>query len=620
MTRSYRSRRRHRWRVAILIGTGLLIVLGILAAFGLRDALAARNHLVAAKNTLSETAAQTTSLGTAAGRATAARRISVAMHEIVVAGTIVNGSYPLRVARFVPFVDAQRSGLVRLIADAKTALMSTRTLLTDVDRLAANGRVTEARVPLGVLAGLEAEMRTAGTALAGLNRSRAGLAGPLGRARGDFNTLATATAHRLLGDADTLKVALSLMGAGGPRRYFVALENNAEMRDQGAVLSYAVVNFDHGQIQVNQHGSVNAQLEIANTSTNIALHLDHPADIAIPPGTATVFGRTLPTFFWANVDATADFAFSGRAMKAMYQQATGQTVDGVFALDVPALSSLLALVGPVSLPGVSLPLTADNAATVILHDLYEAFPSGSQTVRQEFLSEAVTAVLTRIGAGTFDPVELAQRLATAAAGRHLRAWSDDPGEERLLENDSLGGGPAVAAPEKTFHVAVENRNATKMDYYIRTATQQQIEITRAGTAIVITTVVVHNTAPIGTMASYATGPEGGTTQPAEYWAWVLLWGPSHAMQPGAVPESGLNLSDSVLDRIYAGQTKQATFVTVIPHAVHDGVLQLRFVPQPRLVDPTLDITVKADGRRITGSPTFSGPWNKTITLSWTVHR
>ncbi len=54
-----------------------------------------------------------------------------------------------------------------------------------------------------------------------------------------------------------------------------------------------------------------------------------------------MFGSILPTETWQSVNATADFDFSAQAMQDMYHQATGHTVDGVIALDVPALSSLL---------------------------------------------------------------------------------------------------------------------------------------------------------------------------------------------------------------------------------------------------------------------------------------
>jgi hypothetical protein len=304
-------------------------------------------------------------------------------------------------------------------------------------------------------------------------------------------------------------------------------------------------------------------------------------------------------------------------MVAMYHQATNQSVDGVIGLDVPALSALLSVVGPVTIPGLAEPITAANASTVVLHDLYAAYPPDQQTVRKELLSAVVTEAVNRLQTSTFDPVPLAQQLATAALGGHMRLWSTDAGEEKVLERNQLGGGPAVIAPTRTFHLSVENRTATKLDYYVQTTAKQDINITRAGTAIISTTVVVHNDAPVGAKPSYALGPDGyGMKKPGDYGAWVLLWRPASSNQPGSVVESGLNLSQDTIQPIQAGETKQVTFVTVINNAVVDGVFQLRYVPQPRLVPPTLDVTIAADGWKITGAPTFAGPWSKTLTLQW----
>jgi hypothetical protein len=308
-------------------------------------------------------------------------------------------------------------------------------------------------------------------------------------------------------------------------------------------------------------------------------------------------------------------------MQDMYHQATGQSVDGVIALDVPALSALLSVVGPVTVPDISVQITAANAGTVILHDLYDSFPVSQQVVRKELLSEVVTEVVNRLSAGSFDPLPLAQQLATAADGGHMRVWSGDSLEETTLERVGLGGGPGVVQADRTFHLAVENRNATKLDYYVKTAAEQQVTITSNGTAIVRTTVVVYNGAPLGAKPSYQLGPDGfSTTQPGEYWAWVLLWGPSGANQPESVPESGLQVSQTILERIFAGQTRQTVFITVIPNAVRDGKLQLRYVPQARLTPPALSVTIQAPGWKIGGKPTFAGSWNRTINLTWDMHR
>ena len=611
-------RRRRRRRQTILLSIGALFVVGLaIAVAGLRDVLAARNRLNSARTTLDQALSRPSDLQTPAGRTATIQQLDFARGSVVTARTILNASLALKVARFVPFATTQRRGLFRLVNDSETALDAGQTLLTNIDQLAANGKVASAQVPLSSLATLESDVRDASARIAPLSRSSAHLIGPLGQARRDFDTLARSTATRLQNDADALKVAQTFTGSAGLRRYFVAVENAAEERDQGSVLSFALVTFDHGHVMVDTHGSVLNPVNVPGRGTT-SLVLTKPAPVPIPSGTEAVFGSLLPTQLWQSVNATADFAYSGRAMQAMYQQATGQTVDGVIGLDVPALSALLSVVGPVIVPGITQPVTAANATQVLMHDFYSAFPPGQALARHELLDQVVDQVVSRLSAGTFDPVPLAQNLATATAGGHVQVWSADPSEQTLLERTGLAGDPAAAAADRTFHVAVENRNATKMDYFIKPSIDQQVTVSKSGTATVHTTVTVRNTAPVGAAPSEQLGPDGyGTTQPGEYWAWVLLWGPSHANQPHSVSESGLRLSQTVLDRIYAGQSKQVSFDTVIPNAVRsDGTLDLRYVPQPRLEAPTLSVTVHATGWTIKSAPTWSGPWARSMTLTW----
>lgn len=593
----------------------------IVAAAGWRDLLAARSRLVSAKGTLDQIVGHPAVLNTAEGRTATSQQLTFAVDEVAVSRHIIEGSFALKVARFVPVLSSQRSGLVRLVDDSATALSTGRDLVVQADSLVAEGKVSGAQVPIGALVKFEGDLRVAGTRIAALDRSGSGLMGPLGKARRQFNTLVGSTGTRLVNDADAVKVGQLLLGSGGTRHYFMALENDAEMRDQGAILSYALITIDKGHVQVTQHGSILTPVQIPGKGVSTTLLLKSPAPTPIPAGTAAVFGSILPTATWQSVNATADFGFSAKAMQDMYHQATGQSVDGVLALDVPALSALLSVVGPVTVPDVGQQITADNAGAVILHDLYDSFPVNQQVVRKELLSEVVTEVVNRLSAGAFDPLPLAQQLATAAAGGHMRVWSGDTQEEKTLERVGLGGGPGVTRPDRTFHLAVENRNATKLDYYVRTAATQTVRITSNGTAIVKTTVIIHNGAPVGAKPSYQLGPDGyGTTQPGEYWAWVLLWGPAGSDQAGSVSESGLQLSQTIADRIYAGQTRQVVFDTVIPKAVRNGKLDLRYVPQPRLAPAGLSVIIDAPGWKIGGKATWAGSWDHTFTLSWDLHK
>jgi hypothetical protein len=600
---------------------GLCVVVLLVLAAGWRDLLSARSRLEAPKATLDQITQNPSLLSTSAGRSATTQQLAYAIDEVGVAHQIVVGSVPLKLLRFIPVLSSQRSGVLRLIDDSRTALTAGDNLITEADQLVAQGKVTGAQVPIASLATFETDLRAAGTTIVGLNRSDAGLLGPLRRARQQFDTLALGTGNRLVDDASAVDVGRTLLGAGGVRHYFVALENNAEMRDQGAILSYALLTVDDGHVQVTDHGPILTPIQVPGKGVSTTLLLKKPAPIQIPAGTAAVFGSILPTETWQSVNASADFDFTGEAIQAMYHQATGQSVDGVIALDVPALAALLTVVGPVNVPDINVQITAKDAGTVILHDLYNSFTDNQQIVRKELLSEVVTEVVSRLSTGSFDPLPLAQQLATAAAGGHMRIWSDNSSEEATLERIGLGGGPATTDANRTFHLAVEDRNATKVDYYVQTAAEQKVMITKAGTAIIQTTIIVHNGSPVGAAPSYQLGPDGiTTTKPGEYWAWVLLWGPAGSDQPESVSESGLQLTQTVLPRIYAGQTAEVVFDTVIPNAVVDGKLNLRYVPQPRLTPPGLSVTIQAPGWKISGNPTWAGSWDRTVNLSWGLHR
>ena len=604
-----------------MIAGGVFLVLVVLAASAIRDLLDARTRLLAAKATLVQIVNNPAALATASGRADATQQLTNAIDEVAAARTDLTGSLALNVARFVPVAATQRSGLLRLVDDSNTALTTGDNLMAEANQLVAQGQVDGARIPVASLVTFGNDLQAAGDTISGLNRPIGGLLGPLADARRQFNALTQNTGARLLNDADAANVGAGLLGADGVRHYFVALENNAEMRDQGAILSYAAITVDDGHVQVTQHGPVDTPIQVPSAGITNTLLLKSPAAVAIPAGTEAVFGSIDPTETWQSVNATADFDFTGAAVQAMYHQATGQSVDGVIALDVPALASLLNVVGPVTVPDINEVITAQTAGTVLLHDLYDSFPDNQQVVRKEVLSQVVTNVVQKLSGGTFDPLPLAQQLAAAAAGGHLRVWSDVAHEEATLERVGLGGGPEAIDPNRTFHVAVENRDATKVDYYIQTSTVQQVMITASGTAIVRTTITVHNNAPVGAAPSYQLGPDlVTTTEPGEYYAWVLLWGPAGSEQGLATPESGLELTQTIIPHIFAGQTGQVVFDTVIPYAVEKGKLDLRYVPQPRLYPPLLSVTVSAPGWKLSGDPTWSGAWDRTMTLSWSLHR
>jgi len=591
---------------------GAVVVLGVVVTLvAVVDLRRARADLTTARSVLQRAVDDPGALAKPEGRSGAKAEIDSGIRLANAAHRRVSRSPALTAAGVVPGLRGQRAGLLRLIGDAAAAATAGGDLLAKVDALAGGTQVRDGSVPIDGLRELDDELRGAGRSIAGLARPDAGLWGPLGDARRQFDDVARSTADRLTKGADALSAARSFMGAEGDRRYLVALQNNAEMRNQGAILSYVVIRFT---------GSP-PRLEFERSGSVLDLPLDRPAATPIPPGTEEVFGFIRPTQLWQSVNATADFAFSGRAMVDMYLQATGQPIDGVIGIDVPGLAALLKAVGPVTVDGLAEPLTAANVGRVLLHDLYQGLgPSSDQTIRKERLGDVLRAVIGRLTTGARDAVALGRELGTAAQGGHVRLFSASPEEEQVFERTGLGGGPATSSPDRTFHLAVENRNATKLDYFVKPSVLQEIELTTDGTAIVRTTVTLENQAPKDGAPSYQLGPDGvSTVRPGDYLAWVLLWGPAGSMQGGGVSESGLLLSRFVVD-VAAGERREMTFQTTVPQAVRDGRLELRLVPQARLEPVPLEVRLAAPGWEVVGAPVWRGRWDRVQSIGWDVTR
>ena len=574
-----------------------------------RDISQARSHVAVAGATLQQVAADSGSLQTPEGRAGSLHALDGALASVRGANRQLRRSAALAVVGALPGLRPQRAGLIRLVDDAETAVSASRALLVRLDELAPTARIRDGVVPLPELRGLEEAAESAAGKLSRLVDHGGALWGDLGRSRRRFDQIIGVAADRLASGADAIRAARGFLGEGGDRRYLVAVQNNAEMRDQGMVLSYVAVSFSGGRLGFGADGSVDA------------LALATAVPTPLPPGTSEVFGPLEPTRLWQSVNATADFALSGRVMADMFRQATGTPIDGVIAIDLPGLAALLAVVGSVEIPQIPEPIASDNAARILLNDLYQGLPPlVDDPERAGALSQVSRAVFERLTTGDRDAVALGRELGRVSEGGHLRLWSAEEDEEAVFERVGLGGGPGLIDADRTFHLAVQNRTATKLDYYLKPTVRQDIELDPAGSATVHTTVVLDNQAPVDGAPSFQLGPDQFMSRPGEYLGWVLLWAPIGSTQPGpGVEESGLVLAQHSL-LVEPGGSRQLTFETVIPNAVRDGRFELRLVPQPRLYPVPLEVTVSGPGWRFEDKPSWSGHWDRVLNLSWSVDR
>lgn len=596
-----------RGRIALVV-VAVLLVLGAWTAWDLR---AARRDVLAARNELSAAASNLSDATDTSAAATLRRATQHAVDKTSGAAKRIRRSPILRLAGFVPGISAQRDGVVRAVETARAAAGIGDRLAAVAQQQGDGLTVANGAVDVGAVRVLADAVARAGDDLRDLPRThRDAQWGPLGHATSDLDRLIGETARRLTNGGGVMHVAADLLGADRPQRVFIALLNNGEMRDQGMVLSYAVAETADGAFHLTRSGSV------------VDIELDRAvSQPALPPGTQKIFGSLAPARLWQSTNATADTALSGALMRSMYRDATGDSVDGVVALDVPALSRLLAVTGPVTVTGIPEPVSADNAVKLLLDDLYRTQDSyqKARADRLEQLAATTGAVIDKIRSSSLNGTGVIRALGDAALGGHAWVSTADPGGQRALEQAGLSGSPGRVHPERTVHISVQNGTATKLDYFVEPSVNVDVAVTEDGTAILNTTVRLANTAPVPTPASEQFGPDGVvTTTAGAYRGRVYFWGPAGGDQLDSVPESGLRLSFKVAD-VAAGKRSEVSFSTVVPHAVRNGVLRLRFVPQARVRAASLRVVVNGVGWNV-AQPTRSLDWDRPVDLTWRLTR
>ena len=243
----------------VLAGLGLVLVVAAAAlALGARSAYAAlsasRDELLNARDAISATdlpAAQASLTAAAESASGAADTVDGPLWDAAAAIPVL-GATPAAVQAVTSALDQALTAL----GPATDALGS-----LDPDTLVAEDGSID-------LAALEAALPALQTAQDGITGARATLDAAPSTAAGDLvlgrvDTAATELSTQLAELTDTLDgaitagtIAVPLLGADGPKRYFVAILNPNEARGTGGFLGqYVILRADAGRITVEKVGS-----------------------------------------------------------------------------------------------------------------------------------------------------------------------------------------------------------------------------------------------------------------------------------------------------------------------------------------------------------------------------
>lgn len=480
----------------------LVLGLGIWAAFGAFQAKSnleqARSHAQAAKDALLD--GNTEAASKSADQAlVSARDARDATHSLAwnVASALPWIGSPFKTGQQVTeVVLGLASDVLRPAADVG--------LTISPDRLYKDGRVD-----VELLRAQEPELSELAVNARRLNADAAAITDPryislLSDARSQLQGQISSISSVIENTALAARLAPSMMGADGPRTYFMGFQTNAEVRGTGGLLGgYGILRFEDGAPKVDDLAS-NTDLVGAVAPVDFGLEYDQQ------------YGYNQPFFDFRNSNISPHFPYAAQIWQGMWLEKTGTKVDGVVAIDPVALSYILGAVGPVTMPDGEI-VSKENVVELTESTAYLRFPlETDQFARKQYLQDIANAVVTKITEPVKSPRQLLDALGKAVSERRIAVWSAQPDEQKLLEETALAHIiPDDAAPYA--QVVINNLGGNKLDYYLDTQIEYAADECRGPTRASTVTVKLTNAVPDG-LSDFIAGagglsPELGLTLP-----------------------------------------------------------------------------------------------------------
>lgn len=235
------------------------------------------------------------------------------------------------------------------------------------------------------------------------------------------------------------------------------LQNNMELRPGGGFIgSFAEVSFEGGKlrkIEVNDIYTIDGQLN---------LRVEPPVEIKEDLGQKDYYLR--------DSNWEPDFPTSARQAEWFYNKETGNSVEGVVALDVSAMEELLSVIGPIDLADYKEKITAENLFEKAVTHAETSFFPGTQA-KKSFLTALSNGVFEKI---FFLPQNnwpgIISALGKSLEEKHISFYLNDPKQFQFLHSQNWTHILPRQSKENLgsdfLSIVEANLGANKVNYYL----------------------------------------------------------------------------------------------------------------------------------------------------------
>ncbi|MFG1931579.1 DUF4012 domain-containing protein [Mycobacterium sp. NPDC048908] len=315
----------------------------------------------------------------------------------------------------------------------------------------------------------------------------------IGDARSALQTQTSDITGLLANTALAGRLAGPMMGADGPRAYFIGFQTNAEARGTGGLVGgFGILQFDNGAASVDTLGQ------------NVALDRKY-APIDLGEEFTKEYGFNNPTTDFRNSNYSSHFPYAGRIWQSMWEQISGQRVNGSISIDPVALSYILGAVGPVTMPDGEV-ITKDNVVEMTENTSYIRFADNNEA-RKQYLQDVAAAVVRKMTGHLESPRALLDALGKSVSEGRIAVWSASPEEQKLLEETPLAH-VVPDDPAPFASVVINNLGGNKLDYYLTREIEYSAGECDSDTRKSAVTVRLTNKVPDAPLPEYIAGAGG----------------------------------------------------------------------------------------------------------------